>query len=190
MSETPVLPQINVFLKPSVSSEKMGEYQISANGTTAFFGKKSALSNFYPSPFSVDGINFYETVEQYYQSEKARICGDQFLMEKIRTEADPRMNKEDGRKVNLKEEWFDARMDVMKTGLMHKFEQNEFCRLLLRTTGEQTLVEASKHDFYWGSGSSLYDHSTFNYAYGGKNHLGKLLEQVRESLNQKNSATF
>ena len=137
----------------------MNEHQISVNGTIVFFGEKSVLSNLYPLSFSVDGKE-YETVSQYYQSAK-------------------------------KAKMFDLHqgLDVMMSGLICKFE-NVYCRYMLLETGSNHLVEAtciengSRSDRYWGSYSSILDDCTFNRTYQGENNLGKLLEKVRDILNE------
>jgi hypothetical protein len=56
--------------------------------------------------------------------------------------------------------------------LMQKFAAHEDIRVLLLSTGEETLIEKASMDYYWGCGRSG----------TGKNRLGVLLMQVRAAL--------
>ena len=43
---------------------------------TFFFVKRANMSNFYLAPFECQGVT-YKTVEHFYQSEKAILCGEE-----------------------------------------------------------------------------------------------------------------
>lgn len=60
----------------------------------------------------------------------------------------------------------------MKKCLLAKFEQNYDLKIKLLGTGDAILIESSPRDEYWGSGK-------YNM---GKNKLGRLLMEVRDSL--------
>jgi N-glycosidase YbiA len=65
----------------------------------------------------------------------------------------------------------------MRTAVMAKFAQHEDLRVLLLSTGDAKLVEHTDNDDYWGDGGDG----------SGKNMLGRILMQVRESLRQVHS---
>jgi hypothetical protein len=160
------------------------------------------FSNYYESPIVIDGLSFL-SVEQYYQSQKFNtdstreyyelICecdssqkakdvasqrvntrGASWLINKSK----PHLGKMNDvvRKykssVHLRQDWEDIKVDVMRRGLQAKFQQNENLKKLLLSTGDAEIVEDSPYDSFWGA------------ARNGKNMLGKLLMEVRQTLKE------
>lgn len=83
---------------------------------------------------------------------------------------------------HTREDWDDVRVDIMKWCLRLKLGFNflKFGRLL-ETTSSKDIVEYSHKDLFWGSILSKEDSSLLV----GKNVLGKLLMELRESFMNK-----
>jgi ribA/ribD-fused uncharacterized protein len=60
----------------------------------------------------------------------------------------------------------------MEKALIAKFRQHADLRSRLHWTGQATLIENAENDYCWGCGADR----------TGKNHLGRLLMQIRETL--------
>jgi ribA/ribD-fused uncharacterized protein len=131
----------------------------------------SELSNFYGSPFTLNGKT-YPTVEHFFQCKK--FPGDPVLQEKIRLAKTPVGAKRAGRtkSEHFRPDWEEVKETVMLEGLKAKFGQNPQLANLLRSTGTAMLIEKMPRDSYWGSGPNGC----------GRNRMGRLLEQVRREL--------
>lgn len=130
------------------------------------------LSNFWYSWVEIDGKK-YRTVEHGYQAMKTLDLEER---EKIRLCSSPILAKRLGRKVTLREDWEEVKVEVMLGLLRQKFSQKNFRDMLL-STGEQEIVEGNHwHDCEWGV--------CYCSGCGGKgqNILGKLIVQIREEL--------
>lgn len=135
-----------------------------------FWGAKNKngfLSNFYPSPFFVNGVR-YPTVEHYFQSKKFE--GTEYE-EYIRNLPTPAETAQQGKRrdLPLRKDWEEVKEDVMMTGLRAKFKQSKRLASLLLATESAILVEDSPYDYYWGIG----------FKGTGKNRLGVLLMKLR-----------
>ena len=138
-----------------------------------FDGKFAFLSNFYPSPMTVDGIIF-PTVEHLFQAAKTVSLVER---EKIAAAATPGQAKRLGRNVILCDNWEEIKDDVMLNALRLKFAILPLREKLL-ATGNEELVEGNTwHDNIWGNCSC--DRCK---KIEGQNKLGKLLMQVREEI--------
>lgn len=127
----------------------------------SFKGPYAFLSNFHPS--LVGGA--YPTVEHAFQAAKTR---DPEQRAKVATCATPAQAKRLGRKVTLRPDWEDVKLDVMEELLRQKFENPDLLTLL-RATAPHELVEGNTWgDTYWGVCRGK-----------GRNHLGKLLMKIR-----------
>ncbi len=85
-----------------------------------------------------------------------------------------------GRPVKLED---DMRLEVMRTGLTAKFEQNDDLKKHLLETGNKMLVEASPIDQFWGSGCGLHSETLKSLSkWSGWNEMGKLLMQLRSEF--------
>lgn len=71
----------------------------------------------------------------------------------------------------LRSDWDDIKISVMKKGLLAKFSQNLYLRKRLLETGDLNLAENSPSDLFWGV--------------KGENMLGKLLMEVRTILRDR-----
>jgi len=148
-------------------------------------GKKSTLSNWYPTPFEMpNGIKFVHT-EQYMMLRKSALFGDKETSILIMNETDPQKCKALGREVKgfNQEVWNTEAQKIMVEGLLLKFTQNPELLEYLLQTGEKELVEAASYDEVWGIG--LNEEDVINIPeleWPGKNWLGVCLMIVRDLL--------
>ena len=71
------------------------------NSTTiAFQSKWSELSNLYPCKFNLEGVT-YNSVEQYFQAQKAQFMSDDTAQKLIMDETDPVKTKSLGDRVRV-----------------------------------------------------------------------------------------
>lgn len=170
-------------------------------GLFHFYGHKppetgvdaSCLSQWFLRPFTVDGVE-YATAEHWMMAEKARLFGDEAMVEEILAAPGPREAKAFGRKVSGFDHrrWDDARVGVVERGNHAKFSQHaDLKEFILSTSRERSgrgsspviLVEAAGRDTIWGIGLSegnakAQDPATWR----GMNLLGFALTSVRERL--------
>lgn len=130
------------------------------------------FSNFSEHEIELHGKS-YPTVEHYFQAMK--FPGD-VQAEKIRLAGSPMIAKRLGRtrKVKLREDWEEVKLDIMREAVSKKFSTHSGLRKLLLDTGEEELIEAAPTDYFWGCGKSG----------SGKNWLGRILMEVREELKE------
>lgn len=132
-----------------------------------FIGKYDFLSNFYLCNIDYEDIS-YPSIEHAFQAAKTLNVLQRKLIANIST---PGLAKKAGSKVNLRPDWEDIKIDVMKTLLKEKFIQPELKKLLL-ATGDEKLVEGNSwDDTFWGVCNGV-----------GSNWLGKLLMELRSRL--------
>lgn len=112
--------------------------------------------------------NFEGRVEQEYQAAK---CSDINESYAILDCISPGKAKRMGRKVKMRPDWDEVKLDIMKKLLLKKFRTPLFREKLL-ATGDAELIEGNDWgDTYWGVCKGV-----------GENHLGRLLMEVREEL--------
>lgn len=142
------------------------------------------LSNWYPSNFKVDNVNF-SSMEQYMMYKKAVCFRDKDTADKILVTNDVAEIKALGRLVADYNEsyWNGARQIVVFEGLIAKFSQNEDLKKLLKATENAVLAECAVKDRIWGIGLSMKDPERFEIdKWKGQNLLGYALMMVRERL--------
>ncbi len=152
-----------------------------------FYGKDSIYSNFYPAPFTIDGIT-YKYSETYFMKKKQELFDGSniTLANQIMNESNPTRIKALGRQVKNydNELWNLHREDIMYTAVLHKFNQNIELKKLLLATNDAILVESSPRDRIWGIGYGS-KNALKNQANWGANNLGHILMKVREELKAK-----
>jgi ribA/ribD-fused uncharacterized protein len=152
-----------------------------------FFGPASPFSNMHRSPFVIDGVE-YSCVEQWMQSQKAVVFGDHRVLSLIMDEKDPKKMKRLGRSVTPfnKDTWAGMAEDIVRKGLVAKFQSSPRLRDLLLLTGNKIIVECSPRDRLWGAGIGVVTLNKMaqegSVKLRGKNLLGKLLMEVRDSI--------
>src|SRR5579871_1207421 len=121
-------------------------------------------------------------IEQYMMWMKARRYKDYEIAEKILKETDPAAMKDLGRKVKNynDKDWSKVRYDIVKRGLLAKFQQNECLKQNLLRTDDKILAECSKFDRIWGIGLAPNNPETQDVnKWLGQNLLGKGLMEIR-----------
>lgn len=133
-----------------------------------FRGKFYFLSNFYEQQLTFDGIT-YRNAEAAFQAQKTLAVGQRLRFANLL----PGEAKRLGRRVTLRADWDDVRLDVMRAVVRTKFENTELSAMLL-ATGDARLVEGNTWgDKFWGTCEGI-----------GFNHLGSILEDTRAELRQ------
>lgn len=132
-----------------------------------FSGEFAFLSNFHPARVVFGGIVF-PTVEHAFQAAKSERREDWIAIAALPTAGKA---KRAGRKVQLREDWEQLKVEIMTELVRRKF-QNPDLRQQLLATGDQELVEGNTwNDRFWGVCKGK-----------GENHLGKILMFVRRRL--------
>ena len=135
-----------------------------------FSGRYRWLSNFWPVPVKLEGIN-YPTVEHAYQAAKTT---DVVLRAQIAVCLRPGGAKRLGRCLPLRPNWDELRLAAMLGLLRQKFAPGTTLAVQLVATGTAMLLEGNNWgDRFWGV--DAYDGV-------GENHLGRLLMTIRKDL--------
>jgi N-glycosidase YbiA len=129
------------------------------------------FSNFSRHGVHIDGL-YYPTNEHYFQSMK--FLGSPSDMEAIRQAKTPKQAAEMGRdrKRPLRPDWETVKDDVMRRGVLTKFQTHAAIREILLSTDDDELVENAPGDRYWGAGADG----------TGQNMLGIILMETRAIL--------
>lgn len=135
-----------------------------------FTGKYIFLSNFhFPCYVYFEG-RYYKSSEHAFQAAKTL---DEVERDRIAQSPTPYKAKRLGRKVKLRNDWDQVKLDVMEKILRNKFTDKNLKHALLET-GDAELIEGNTWgDTYWGVCRGK-----------GQNHLGKLLMKIRDELRQ------
>lgn len=143
-----------------------------------FDNEYAFLSNFYESPFEVDGIT-YPTVEHFFQAMKSK---DVEGRKKIAAAPTPGKAKRLGRTIELRKDWEEIKVAVMKFGLAQKFRIPELREKLLATGNEELIEGNFWHDNTWGN-CLCADCQDIP----GRNMLGMLLMELRTKIRYEES---
>ncbi|XP_056021445.1 riboflavin biosynthesis protein VVA0006-like isoform X2 [Ostrea edulis] len=149
-----------------------------------FYGKDSPFSNFHPARFTLEGIA-YSCSEQYMMYQKAVLFHDEKQAKEILKASDPLTMKMLGRKVKHFDDdvWTKRCVDIVKTGVLAKFKQNQHLERALIDTYPRILAEATPRSPLWGIGLGLKDPQiNSRRSWRGKNWLGYLLTDVRNQI--------
>lgn len=141
-----------------------------------FDGDFEFLSNFFPSPIRFEGM-VYPTVEHAFQAAKTMDMAKRRMIAGLPT---PGQAKREGRKVTLRPDWEEVKVDIMETLLRAKFS-NQHLNFCLRITDGHFLEEGNTwHDNFWGVCHCE------RCGGNGRNQLGKLLMKIRaEAIEEK-----
>ena len=125
------------------------------------------LSNFYECPVTYDGLT-YRNNEAAFQAQKCINLKDREQFTTLNSSEAKKL----GRRVVLRKDWEDIKVQVMKEIVTAKFEQNEDLQQKLLDTGDAYLEEGNTWgDRVWGTVNGK-----------GANNLGKILMEVRENI--------
>ncbi|KAG0231016.1 hypothetical protein BGW41_002350 [Actinomortierella wolfii] len=134
------------------------------------------FSNFYPSPFDLDGKT-WPTTEHYFQAQKFAHLEDQTYVEKVRNAASAseaaRLGRQ--RKWPLRPDWEEVKDDIMRKCVLEKFLQHPNLWEVLDSTGDRKLIEHTRNDSYWADGGDG----------SGKNMLGIILMETRRKIREQ-----
>ncbi len=128
------------------------------------------LNNFKRADMFVYG-RLWKNVESAYQAQKTLVPEEYDAIWLAKT---PRIARNLGQTVSIREDWDNIKVAVMYTCVLAKFTQNHDLRALLLSTGNEDIIEDSPIDWFWGCGADG----------TGKNNLGKILMQVRDDLSR------
>ena len=146
------------------------------------------LSNWYPSPFTLDGLHF-TSVEQYMMYRKAITFGYTETAQAILSTDNVGKIKALGRSVLGYSDtvWNGIRQIVVYRSLLEKFRQNSDLKAQLLATHPHILAECALQDKIWGIGMTMHDEYRFEPdLWPGQNLLGFTLMMVRDELIKEN----
>lgn len=149
-------------------------------GLYGFFGEYSFLSNFEPSPLKLQGAHadglLYATSEHAYMAMKSHDLAVRHFISRLPT---PRLARDAGQVIALREDWASFRTEAMLAAVRAKFTQNPHLAKRLLATGLLYLEETNNWgDRFWGVVEGQ-----------GQNMLGKILMQVRTELFEHQDAS-
>lgn len=125
------------------------------------------LSNFYPVEIKLDGI-VYPNAETAFQAQKTLDVEERRKFSMLKN---PVQAKRLGRKVKLRDDWEEVKLDIMTEIVSQKFLQHPHLIEMLLQTGDEELIEGNKWgDRFWGVCKGK-----------GENHLGKILMKIRDA---------
>lgn len=138
----------------------------------SFSDKYCFLSNFYCSFFTYEGED-WRTVEHAFQGAKTL---DPVDKTRIRIADTPGYAKKLGRKVDLREDWEDVKIEIMADLVFKKFKSHTDLMERLKATGVTELIEGNHwHDNFWGDCTCKKCKNI-----EGANILGEILMMVRD----------
>ena len=143
------------------------------------------LSIFIHTDLLIDGSK-YETIEKYFQSQKAEMHGDMQTMSEILLQEDPVKIKKLAKRIVRPAgkplvRGMGAEIKIMHTALQAKFSKPEVKSFLLATVNKY-IVECSS-DQFWGCGLGLQDPDALVKAkWKGLNKFGQLISSIRKEL--------
>ena len=145
-----------------------------------FYGSKEqpygCFSNFSAHGFELDGL-WWPTSEHYFQAQK--FAGTPHV-EEVRRAQSPKQAAMRGRSRQrpLRADWEEVKDEVMRRGVLRKFETHADLRATLLGTGDEEIVENAPGDYYWGCGADG----------SGKNRLGQILMETRAVLREREAS--
>lgn len=145
----------------------------------SFYGNNLWLSNFQVCKIEYDGYIYWST-QAAYQAQKFK--GTKIQTDRIRkvfTKIEPNQAKMLGSIIPLREDWQEVRLGIMKDILQIKFNMQPYKTMLIKT-GTQELVQGNYwHDTFFGK-CNCEKHKG-----QGQNHLGNIIMQIRDELQNK-----
>lgn len=143
----------------------------------SFKGRWATLSNFSGAIINFEGKE-YPSVEHAFQAAKTL---NPKKREPFTFPIPPGHAKRIGRELELRPDWEEVKLEIMKRLLLQKFGQSLNKRILISTFKAELIEGNWWHDIFWGvcDGSGRHFKCPGHAPYG-ENHLGKLLMEVRE----------
>ena len=145
------------------------------------------FSNWWPCEITYDNRTFCSS-EQVFMYMKAKLFKDDIVAEKILQTTNQKTIKALGREVKNFDQliWDNFKYSLMYNANELKFSQNPDLKMLLLSTGNEQICEASPLDRIWGIGLST---ATLDYRdptkWRGQNVLGQVLINLREAYKER-----
>jgi len=137
-----------------------------------FQGNKRWLSNFAPVKIELEGRTFQSTEHAYMSAKSDDVSWKEFCSDDKNTAGQV---KRASRNIQLVDDWETKKLEVMEECIKQKFNQEPFKTKLLET-GSKHIQEGNRWgDKFWGVCLKTNK---------GKNHLGRLIMEVRSTLNE------
>ena len=147
-----------------------------------FYGKNSCFSNFYRSPFVMRGIRF-SCVEQAFQYGRACMANDYYTANQILSEPNPVVMKRLGKRFKAQsDDVLDKERAIMAEAVELKFRADDSLNAKLLATHPKRILECNPYDKYYSTGLQSNNDQLDQLNFPGKNHLGLILESVRDKL--------
>ena len=168
------LDQLPPNLTPFTTCQK------SDANTIVYFGELHPFSNSHVNPFTIDGEE-YETVEHYFQYEKALHFGDAETASLIKTAKTAAECKKLAYKIHGFDThmWDTAGKAIMLKGVTAKFEAHPILLETLKVSGTKRIAEASR-DNHWGTGIPLHSPDCLNTSKW--NRTGGVMSEILSSI--------
>lgn len=166
------------MIPPEVAGGTKHEKEI--EGGIIYKGEKSIFSNFFPAPFTFNGIDFLH-VEQYFQHCKAIHHREFQTADRILRLSSPRRIKTVGDGIEENAAWLETRMMTLYHGVKAKFEQNWSLQDELTSTKGKQLYEATT-DPYFACGIGYESKRWADHDWSGENVAGLIVMKVRDEL--------
>lgn len=149
----------------------------------SFSGKYESFSNFYPAIVFYEGIRF-PTVEHAFVAAKSIDRNFRLMISKI-PQKQAGKAKRKGRKIELRPNWEDIKVEIMRNLLRQKFKQPRFKNLLLETDNAVLTEGNYWHDNFWGDCNCEKCQDII-----GINALGLLLMRIRHEIRNKDTKIY
>ena len=155
--------------------------------TIGYFGEINPLSNFYPAPFTHEGVRYISS-EQFIQASKAKYFNDADTYNQIMgcsTSLECKRASQQIRNVDINR-WELVAGNLCQPGIRAKFIQNPPAMdTLISKTGSKTIVECAS-DRLWGTGIPLSDPTCLDpQKWITQGIMGQILEDIRSEALQK-----
>jgi len=147
---------------------------------TLFSGRFSRLSNLNPVCLEIDNRE-WQSVEHYYQFQKAIHAGNEEVARTIIVTQDPVEVMYLGKTVKAQQDWNETfGKDIMRKAMEVKFSIPAY-RLALKKTAK-FIGEATRSAF-WGVGKPMNDPDAYNRrTWSGKNITGEILMSIKQII--------
>lgn len=131
------------------------------------------FSNFAAFPIQLKKKR-WPTSEHYFQAQKFAGTTDE---DEVRKAKSPMIAARMGRsrKRPLRRDWESVKVGIMREAVLAKFTQHKDLQEILLATGDAEIIEHTSKDAYWGDGGDG----------SGKNMLGKILMETRETIRRE-----
>ena len=141
----------------------------------SFYNEYRFLSNFYEAFVTYNGLT-YRNNEAAFQAQKVLTDEERMQFTNLSAKDAKRL----GKQVDLRPDWKEVKVGIMRDLVFAKFEQNPELKIQLLVTGDAELIEGNTWgDRTWGQ---VITYKNGQPKLSGKNILGKILMDVRDKF--------